>query len=130
MVRRVIAAKSVDIENSAGENLANVHADPGQMEQILMNLAVNSRTTLMPKGGSITIETGNRHLTAEFCKVHQWAREGNFVALTFSDTGLRNGRGNPIADLRAVLTPPRRPARGTGLGLATVLWNRQSNTTA
>ncbi len=117
MVRRVIG-EDVELKILPGENLANVHADPGQMEQILMNLAVNSRDA-MPKGGSITIETGNRHLTAEFCKVHQWAREGNFVALTFSDTGCGMDEETRLRIFEPFFTT-KAPSKGTGLGLATV----------
>jgi len=117
MVRRVIG-EDIELKILPGAKLANIHADPGQMEQILMNLAVNSRDA-MPKGGSITIATGNRHLTAEFCKTHQWARVGDFVVLTFRDTGCGMDEETRARVFEPFFTT-KAPSKGTGLGLATV----------
>src|SRR6185295_13963882 len=65
---------------------ACVHADRGQMEQIIMNLALNARDA-MPKGGTVTIETSDVELDTQYAKRHRSAVAGPYVALTVTDTG-------------------------------------------
>ncbi len=110
--------KMIDIELRLAEDLRIVNADPGQMEQLCMNLAVNSRDA-MPDGGKLTIETENATLDQRYCKTHLGARPGEYVRLTFSDTG----KGMNRETLEHVFEPfytTKEIGKGTGLGLAMV----------
>ena len=102
----------------AGFELHTVYVDPGQFEQILMNLSVNARDA-MPRGGRISIETRNTHVDQAFCQRHPWAIEGDYAVLSVSDTGA----GIP-ADIQERVFEPffttKEVGQGTGLGLATV----------
>ena len=97
---------------------ANIKADPGQLEHILMNLAVNARDA-MPRGGSIAIHTGNVDLGEDFARSHPGAAPGRYVTLTVTDTGL----GIAPEVLAHVFEPfftTKEPGKGTGLGLSMV----------
>ncbi|MDF1504716.1 PAS domain-containing protein [Roseisolibacter sp. H3M3-2] len=119
MLQRVIGA-DVALSASLDASLWPVHADPGQLEQVLMNLAINARDA-MPSGGELTLRTRNvgeaesRALAAG----RQWLRAGEFVALEVGDSGV----GMDAVTLSRIFEPffTTKPAgRGTGLGLATV----------
>ena len=117
MLRRVIG-EHIALEIVAGPDLGTVRADPGQVEQMLMNLCINARDA-MPEGGSLTISTSNTRFDQEYCRVHTWARPGRYVQIAVAD----NGEGMDRATLARVFEPfftTKSPGKGTGLGLATV----------
>jgi CheY-like chemotaxis protein len=111
--------EQVELVFQSQAGLWPVSADPGQVEQILMNLCVNARDA-MPEGGQITIETANVSLDDAFIELHPWARPGDFVRFSVTDTGT----GIPPEILDHIFEPfftTKAPGRGTGLGQATVM---------
>ena len=117
MLRRVIG-EHIELEIVPGENLSSIHADPGMLEQVIMNLCINARDA-MESGGTIVIETGNESIDANFCQAHPWAKPGDFVLLTVTDTGT----GMPSEVMEHIFEPfftTKKLGKGTGLGLAMV----------
>ncbi len=110
--------KMIEIELRLFGDLWTVDADPTQLEQIIINLAVNAKDA-MPDGGKLIIETQNAVLDDDFCKRHVGARPGDYVLLRISDTG--NGMEKNI--LEHIFEPfytTKGVGEGTGLGLAMV----------
>src|SRR6202011_1591558 len=85
MLRRLIG-DNVELSTELAGDLRNVKADPGQFEQVLMNLAVNA-TDAMPAGGKVTIQTSNREVGGDWTVLHPEMPPGNYVVLSVSDTG-------------------------------------------
>jgi PAS domain S-box-containing protein len=116
MLHRVIG-EHIELEFRPGADLHLVLADPGQIEQILMNLTVNARDA-MPHGGRILIETENVTADQEFQSHHLWAKDGDYVMASFADTG----PGIPQELHEHIFEPfftTKEVGKGTGLGLAT-----------
>jgi len=113
-----VIGKDIEIETHLADGLSAVRADPAQIEQVLMNLCINSRDA-MPKGGRITIETYNAAFSEEDCRYTLGLMPGRFTALRVSDTGT-----GMDASIREKIFEPffttKGTGKGTGLGLATV----------
>ncbi len=117
MIRRVIG-EHISLEIRPGFAVKPVSADPGQIEQVLMNLCVNARDA-MPDGGRIIIATENILIDDDYIRQHQWAKKGQYVVITVSDTGC----GIPHDIQERIFEPfftTKEVGKGTGLGLATV----------
>jgi hypothetical protein len=117
MVRRVLGSH-IEVRFAPGEPIRPVRVDRGQIEQILLNLCVNSRDA-MPEGGTISIETRQMAIDEAFCRTAPWARPGNFTAVSVHDTG----SGIPPEIRDRIFEPfftTKEVGKGTGLGLATV----------
>ncbi len=117
MLRRLIG-EDICLTTTLAANTWAVRADPGQIEQVLLNLAVNARDA-MPLGGRLTIETQNVEIDAAYVRDHPDAHIGPHALLTVTDTG-----SGMLSDVRAKIFEPffttKGPGKGTGLGLATV----------
>ncbi len=117
MLRRLIG-ENVRFNVIAGENLGRVKVDPGQIEQVLLNLAVNARDA-MPEGGDLIIETSNTVLDGAYARRDGSAETGAYVLLAVSD----NGAGMDEETMSRIFEPfftTKEQGEGTGLGLATV----------
>jgi CheY-like chemotaxis protein len=116
MLRRLLG-EDVEIMAELDEGLAIVQADPGQVQQLLVNLTVNARDA-MPDGGRLVIETANLEVGDDFGAAHPGVAPGRYVTLTVTDTG--TGMSDDV--LRHLFEPfftTKRQGEGTGLGLAT-----------
>jgi PAS domain S-box-containing protein len=110
--------KMMAIQLLPGENLAPINADPTQMDQVLINLALNARDS-MPEGGMLTFETANIELDADYARIHVDARPGRFVRLTVADTG-SGMDGTTMEHIFEPFYTTKGVGEGTGLGLAMV----------
>jgi PAS domain S-box-containing protein len=114
-----LIGEDIELNFIAGSGLGPVRADPVQLEQILMNLAANSRDS-MPQGGHLTIETANIHLDEEYVhRKHAVIPSGHYALITVTDDGC----GIPAEDMPHIFEPfytTKALGEGTGLGLATV----------
>jgi two-component system cell cycle sensor histidine kinase/response regulator CckA len=117
MLHRLIG-EDVRLGTKLAGDLPGVRADPGRLEQVIMNLAINARDA-MPGGGDLTIETSTVQLSQDYAASYPDVQPGRYVLLAISDSG-----EGMTEDVRAHVFEPffttKSPGRGTGLGLATV----------
>ena len=117
LLRRTIP-RMIDIQLELSADLPEIDADPSQIEQVLMNLAVNARDA-MPDGGKLTVKTSVATLDEDYCRVHVEANPGEYVLLEVLDTG----HGMDKETVEHIFEPfftTKEMGRGTGLGLAMV----------
>lgn len=117
LLRNVIGER-IDIQLLPADDLNVIWADPGQIEQVLMNLSLNARDA-MPGGGRLIIETTNVTVGSDYQRLHPYAVPGDYVLLRVIDTGI----GMDTETLTHIFEPfftTKETGRGTGLGLATV----------
>ncbi len=117
IMRRTLG-ETIEIRVSATPDLWRCEADPGQLQNALLNLALNARDA-MPDGGKLFVETGNVRLDADYAARHAGVTPGDFVTLAVSDTGT----GMPAAVLDRVFEPfftTKDVGKGSGLGLSMV----------
>jgi signal transduction histidine kinase/DNA-binding response OmpR family regulator len=115
MLARIIP-QPVSLVTHFDPDLLPVHADPSQLDQVLMNLAVNAAHA-MPEGGTLTIQTHNVTLGPDYCRLHPDIAPGSYVQLSVSDTG----HGMSRQTMERIYEPfftTKNPGEGTGLGLS------------
>ncbi|NKB70646.1 MAG: PAS domain S-box protein [Candidatus Latescibacteria bacterium] len=113
-----LLGEAITVEIDLPPNLATVRADGGNLDQLMINLAINARDA-MPEGGTLAIQTRNVEIDATYCKGHSQARPGPFVRLSITDSGT----GMDEATAKQIFEPfftTKEVGKGTGLGLSVV----------
>lgn len=108
----------INIKFKPEQDLRTISVDPGQIDQVLMNLCINARDA-MPDGGDLLINTSNIDIDKDYARYHVDAKEGKYIVLSVSDTGT----GIPAEYVQKVFDPfftTKEPGKGTGLGLSVV----------
>jgi len=117
LLRRLMD-EEIGMSTIPGKDIGTIKADPGQMEQVIMNLVVNARDA-MPKGGRLTVETANVDLDEAYASDHATVKPGRYVMLAVSDTGTGMSP-ETVAHIFEPFYTTKESGRGTGLGLSTV----------
>ena len=113
-----VVGEHIEMKTSLEKNVPTIHADRGQIEQVVMNLCLNARDA-MPEGGRLVVETEDVHLEEEYVRQNPYMKTGRYALLTVSDTGV----GMDEKTRERVFEPfftTKGPDKGTGLGLAMV----------
>ena len=113
-----LIGEDIDLRFEPGKELPPVSVDTAQMEQILINLALNARDA-MPQGGTLTLETANVAIDVAYCRIHPEFTPGGYVRLTIGDTGTGMDP-DTLAHCFEPFFTTKETGSGTGLGLATV----------
>jgi PAS domain S-box-containing protein len=117
LLRRLMG-ENIEMKTFVSENVGAIKADPGQIEQVIMNLVVNARDAL-PNGGRIVIETSNVDLDSTYTLDHAVVRPGPYVLLAVTDTGI-GMTADTVAHIFEPFYTTKESGQGTGLGLSTV----------
>jgi PAS domain S-box-containing protein len=117
LLKRLIG-ENIQLATKLGDDIKQIKADPGQLEQVLVNLVVNARDA-MPRGGRVTIETANTILDGKYARKHVGVTPGEYVMLAVSDTGTGMDHETRTHIFEPFFTTKEKD-KGTGLGLSTV----------
>ncbi len=117
LLRRLMS-EDIEMQTMVGKEVGTVKADPGQIEQVIMNLVVNARDA-MPNGGRLVIETANADLDDSYAREHATVKPGEYVMLAVSDTGV-GMEADALAHIFEPFYTTKASGKGTGLGLSTV----------